>query len=45
MTTVGWVFMLSSWTVLTVVLLYCYSKIFRTRERQQPRLRQHDPEI
>lgn len=32
MTTAGWAFMLTVWTVLTVVLIWCYVKILGSKK-------------
>lgn len=32
MTTVGWIFMALSWGVILSLLVFCFSKVFRTRK-------------
>ena len=35
MTTAGWIFMLTSWVVLSCLLCYCYWRIFHTRKPKE----------
>ena len=32
MTTVGWIFMALSWSVILSLLIFCFTKVFRTQK-------------